>query len=61
MGSYTLLGLVMRCRVQNLTRIVRILAELGPVTFGASLCGWVGGVCGGNTRQKTVSTQPGLA
>ena len=29
--SYTLLGLVMRCRIKNLTKIGWILAELGSV------------------------------
>jgi len=35
--SYSLLGLVMRCTIQNLTKIGWMLAELGPVKKGVSL------------------------
>ena len=32
----------MQVRIPNFTKIGWILAELGPVHFGASLCGWMG-------------------
>ena len=60
MVSYTLLELVMRCRIQNLAKIGWILAELGPVKYCASLWWW-GGVGWGNTRPILVSIQPDWA